>query len=668
METQSGDRFRQFIPALCALAIIVGINAYICHEMFVVPENGRMNSMHGFWMAMARRADIHWFKPSWWPFWDCGMPFEYTYSPLIPAMTAALAKISGSSIALAYNRVSGFTYCLAPATLFLFLWATTRRLGTSFTAAIAYSLTEPVTLLMPDDHFRLSTFWDARRFFLSAYWDETPHLFALGLVPLLALFLIRSFETRRRVFYWASGATMAAMVLASAFGTTLIAITVTCLLVAYRRELWATHLRLTLIIGTLAYLVISPYLPPSVFFLIRHNAVAPAGLDHAWSVSSYTAISAVVLAWIVALPFVRRLKEWPVQFFALVALTATAICLLQVYGGRRFLPQPERYKFEIELALIPFAIFAMTPWWRRIPRRVRIGVALVLISLAAEQVVAARRFARTILAPSDLTETIQYRAAQWLDRNLPGRRVFMGGSIGGGWLANFSPAPQFSGSSYPTAPNEVQLDVLHTLFWGLNSNPHDGQIAITWLQAFGVSAAGVPGPASPDYYKPFHGPKMFEGLLPVLWREQDTTIYQVPQRSASLAHVVPAEAIVRKAPRDGMDLHDVERYVAAIESPGSETTMTWDGANRIVIHATAVASDAVSVQVTYHPGWHASAGGKQIAVMKDGLGLIALQPRCTGSCDIVMKYNGGFEMQTLRWASPIGLALMVLWSLRRRKQ
>ena len=31
-----------------------------------------MNSMHGFWVALARHGGHSWFQPSWWPYWDCG--------------------------------------------------------------------------------------------------------------------------------------------------------------------------------------------------------------------------------------------------------------------------------------------------------------------------------------------------------------------------------------------------------------------------------------------------------------------------------------------------------------------------------------------------------------------------------------------------------------------
>ena len=71
------------------------MNVYICRELFF-NQTAKMNSMHGFWMAIARLAEGSWFRATWWPFWDCGIPFEFTYAPLVPGLTAAW---SGKSVA-----------------------------------------------------------------------------------------------------------------------------------------------------------------------------------------------------------------------------------------------------------------------------------------------------------------------------------------------------------------------------------------------------------------------------------------------------------------------------------------------------------------------------------------------------------------------------------------
>ena len=45
----------------------------------------------------------------------------------------------------------------------------------------------------------------------------------------------------------------------------------------------------------------------------------------------------------------------------------------------------------------------------------------------------------------------------------------------------------------------------------------------------------------------------------------------------------------------------------------------------------------VAIQVTYHPGWHATANGKGIPVSRDGLGLMWLDSPCTGPCEIQLR-------------------------------
>ena len=50
------------------LVAIIWLNAYICRQAFFIEYTGKMNSMHGAWIAMARLAGEHWYKPTWWPY------------------------------------------------------------------------------------------------------------------------------------------------------------------------------------------------------------------------------------------------------------------------------------------------------------------------------------------------------------------------------------------------------------------------------------------------------------------------------------------------------------------------------------------------------------------------------------------------------------------------
>jgi hypothetical protein len=193
----------------------------------------------------------------------------------------------------------------------------------------------------------------------------------------------------------------------------------------------------------------------------------------------------------------------------------------------------------------------------------------------------------------------------------------------------------------------------------------DAARPLVWLKAYGVGAICVAGPKSPEFWKTAHYANKFEGVLPVLWREDDTTIFAIPRRSSSFAHVIPEGAIVADRPRSEGDLANVQRYVAALEDPAlPEATFRWDGTNRFVVGVPAAPGQAISVQVSWHPGWHATVHGGKLPIAKDGLGLMWMKPQCAGPCEIRMEYDGGWQLRLLRWLSFAaigGLVVVPAW-------
>ena len=57
----------------------------------------------------------------------------------------------------------------------------------------------------------------------------------------------------------------------------------------------------------------------------------------------------------------------------------------------------------------------------------------------------------------------------------------------------------------------------------------------------------MPREKSRKFARLFRHPRKFEGVLRILWQDNETAIFAVPQRSGSLAHVVPEEALVKRA-------------------------------------------------------------------------------------------------------------------------
>jgi hypothetical protein len=185
-----------------------------------------------------------------------------------------------------------------------------------------------------------------------------------------------------------------------------------------------------------------------------------------------------------------------------------------------------------------------------------------------------------------------------------------------------------------------------------------------------VGAAGIPPAAGLDAAPKILSPGKPDAVPSAPVAGGGVTFYGVGLREPGLAHIVPENALVRRPPRNSSDLSDVARYVAALDDSSlPATSCHWEGRNRIRIHTSAGAGQVLSVQESYHSGWHASIGGQPRPVEKDGLGMMWLRPQCSGACDIVLDYDGGWELRLCRWLSYAALAALFVLpavGLRRR--
>jgi hypothetical protein len=190
-------------------------------------------------------------------------------------------------------------------------------------------------------------------------------------------------------------------------------------------------------------------------------------------------------------------------------------------------------------------------------------------------------------------------------------------------------------------------------------------VAVAWMKAFGVGAVVVPGAQSPEFWK-VPRPKAFEGVLPVVWEESDTRIYEVPPRAASLARVVPIAATLKSTVRNEADVQPVLAFAAALDDPQMPPAeFQWLDRNHARVRATLGEGHGVSVAVSYHSGWRAWLGSVEIPVRTDGLGLIWLESsRLRGERVIELVYDGGLEGRLLPWCSVGVLVIGVVWWLR----
>jgi len=632
---------RRSAAAIVYGLILLWINVYIARDFFHT-ASAPMNSMHGYWTAIAQRAGSAWFQATWWPYVDAGIPFEFTYAPGIPFFTAMTSAVLHKAPLAAFNMVAGAIYCLAPLTVFLMAWLLMRAPGYAFLAGLLYSLTSTTQILAPDGPFAWRAFWDARRIYLTAVWDDTPHLAAVALVPLIIVLLARSIQRRRLIYYVLAAFTIALASWCSAFGPTDTALATICLLFTLKRERLASNIVLIAGIGLFAWALTAPFLSPATIQAVRDSSPTDGT---GWQASSFTALAITILGWTILWSCLQRWTgDWRLRFLALFAYLMSAIPMIGEYLHRQFLPQPTRYKFEMEMALDVCLVFALKPVVEKAPKPIRAGLLLVVVAFASEQLVAHQHFARAVIPAADLPKSIESRVSLWAHEHLPETRIAMPGSIAM-WANLFSTVQQFGGGAWSMAYNMQQ----QRASWAVQGG--DTHTALTWLKAFGVAAICVSGPKSPEFWKTYGHPERFEGL-PVLWREEDTTIYSNPGTSASLAHSAPASAIVR----DARDFRNIERYVNSLQDDAS---LRWRGNNEFAVQAPASAGRALSVQVSWSPGWHATVNGKALRIQKDGIGLMWFDPQCSGPCAIDVKYDGGWQLRILRWLSFAAMAALV---------
>src|SRR5205085_1540115 len=64
----------------------------------------------------------------------------------------------------------------------------------------------------------------------------------------------------------------------------------------------------------------------------------------------------------------------------------------------------------------------------------------------------------------------------------------------------------------------------------------------------------------------------------------------------------------------------------------------------------------ISIQVLYHPGWHATINANPAEVYADGLGMMWLRPAEPGVANVDLDYDGGWELRICGWTGTLAIA------------
>ncbi len=651
---------------LCVVAL-VAVNLAIAGKLFGVEYTAYNGSIEPTFIAIARIMAKHPGHWGWWPFWSCGMPLETAYLPFQQWVVAAFSLITRLSAARSFHIVTAAFYVMGAPALFWMALEFSRKVAASFAAALAYSCFSISALLVPAIRADAGGALHLRRLQILVSYGEAPHTVALALLPVAVVFFARALTTRDAKWKILAGVMAALVVLSNAFGIVVLGGALLCWMLAFRPRPWWKAAATVATIGIVSYCWIAPWLSFGMIRAIRANS-ATAGGDYRYTPGSWIALAAFCAGYVLTWFLLRRLRvSAPLEFCALFAYAPTAVVLLWYSFGIAIVPQPHRYQLEMDMALLPAVVFGCAALLDRMPKRVRAVAVTAAIAGTALQAIGSVGYGWGLIQSVDPAKLAEYRIAKWLDQHRPGERAFLSGSTSF-WYNDFTDNPQLEGGHLQFAVNPFLGIVEYTIFFGTNAGNRDADYSIFWLKAFGARAISVSGPKSSEYYKPITHARKFDGLLPVLWREGDDTIYEVPGRPASLAHVIPVSAVVRRTPIHGLDTLPVEAYVAALDDPQYPlATFQWKGMSAAEIHANLRPGQVLAVQVTYDRGWEAWSKGQRLAVRRDAIGQMVIEPPASGPTEITLRYTGGAETVIERGMSLAAMLIAAAYGWSKRK-
>ena len=649
--------------ALLALALFL-LNLYICRELFRIEYLPFMGSIEGAFIGISRYIQAHWSDLTWYPLLNDGTPFPTTYPPLLNLTVALVASLRGISTAHAYHWVTALAYCLGPVALFALVLRLTASRWAAFVAGLIYSSVSMSAWLVPDIARDLGSPFFPRRLQAMVFYGEGPHVSSMTLLTLALLCLDLAIAKRRAPYFLLAALAFAATATTNwlgAFAIVLIVVPYALAQLGPRGWTWR-HFAWLALIGVAAYCLAMPLMPPSTIAVLQMNAKSTGG-DYSSAYRSGLLWGSVILIALAAIKTAMRKLAPHLQFAVLFAFLMSLIALADAWKQVAIVPMAVRYHLEMEMALatviavVAHALLRDRPGWIR-----AVSLAALLLALIVP-IRTDRKYARGLLRSIDIQSTIEWKTANWLNHGWTGGRVLMPGSSAF-WQGAFSDVPQLWG--FDQAVTDYTIRVAEFAFYNTDpAFPQDGEDTVLWFKAFGVQAVGVAGPLSNVVWKPYRNTKKFEGLLQPIWRDgPDDVIYRVGAGPASLARVIPRNALVSKAPLHGLDVDPLRPYVAALDDLSlPRADFRWTTAHSAEISATLESNQLLSVQMAWHQGWHATANGKPTPVLRDAIGLMYIDPQIGGPSKIEMVYDGGTEMRAARVISLLTALLLVAASI-----
>ena len=615
------------------------------------------SSIESTFISDARFLSAHWPHPGWQPNWYCGTRTDYVYPPALRYGTAALSRLRHVSTARSYHLYIALLYAIGIAGVYVFARVGSQSRWVALWAALASALVSPAFLLFKD--FRIDyagVFWMPLRLGVLVRYGEGPHMSALALLP-FSLAAAWNGLRRRHPSQLALSALFAALVVTHNFyGATALAILFPILtwsvwLAEMDRWVWVR----AGVVSALAAGLCALWLTPSFIRITLDNMKWVSSPGHGWS----AALLAVVIAVYTALSF-RLARGKTGLAWINFCLGSLVIFGLNVIGNQYFdfrvFGEPGRLIPELEMVIFLAAglLFARVSWRGRWWKIGTIAFAVVCLVPAYGYVAHAWQ---ALPARSTYRNRAEFVITDWVHKNLPGIRTLATGSVRF-WYNAWYDLPQLGGGS------EQGLLNMNVQWAQSNAIANDDvAAAIAWLQAMGVGAVYVDDQNSTEIYHDWTKPQKFEGKLEKIFDDHaGNRIYRVPRRNASLARVVDAAQIRAVLPNSPQTSYaTLYRYVDVIEhGPDAPAEFQRLDTDAVRLKARLQPGQQLLVQETYDPAWHAYVAGHPIAISKDPLGFLLLDPG-PGDYDILLRFETPLENRAGKLISALSaLALFLL--------
>jgi len=648
-----------------ASIVLFSINAWVVWRLFFVDYIDQLRSVEGEFIAMARYIQSHAAGYHWQSLWYGGFPATRFYQPLAHYAVAELSTLAGRSPARAFHFVGAIAYVLGGVAFYFFLKSLSGSRVTAFCGALVFSLFSLSSAFVPGIRQDAGGIWHARRLQVLVVYGELPNVTGL-MFGMVALAFLHQAIGRRRWWAVPAAAVFTAAVVATNWPAT---IAIAAGFLAYGaamswdeiREGWS---RLAAVIFATTALAL-PFALPSTIFSTFANASTiygtPAQAHRRWM----SQVLLVCVLFLVRYLLIHWRLELPVRFVCLWAVILGWVVFSVLLAGVEIIPQALRFHVAMEIPLSVLAAFVGLYICRRWPKT-RWILGIIFALFCCFQAVHYRRHARSIIHKLDITRALEYNEATWFDRNMDGERVLAPGTVQL-WMNVFTDTPQMAGCCEQSIPNSEDLIARYITAAGFRSETESAEYSLLWMKIFAVHAVAIGGPATHDAYKDFRFPYRFAGRLPLLWSSGDDYIYRVPQRVRGLARVVRLQDVVRHPPANGIDVAEIRPFVAALDDTAlPAASWHWNNPDSASAFADMSPNQVFAIALNYDPGWRAFVAGRPVRLRPDGLGLIVVEPHCSGPCAVELRWSPGMEPWIVAFTSLAGLSLAAVWVRRLR--